>query len=68
MPSDTQMDPRVQPKPIEQIAAQLGIDRTDLLPYGREIAKIHLNALYRPRKKQGRLILVSATTPTAAGE
>ena len=68
MSSDTQIDPSVQPKPIEQIAAQLGIDRTDLLPYGGEIAKIHINALHRPRKKQGRLILVSATTPTAAGE
>lgn len=68
MSSDPKTVQRVQPKPIEQVADQLGIHQADLLPYGREMAKIHLNALRRPNKKQGRLILVSATTPTAAGE
>ncbi|MFV1998488.1 MAG: formate--tetrahydrofolate ligase [Acidiferrobacterales bacterium] len=57
-------------RPIKDIAAKLGVDNEDLLPYGDEIAKVHLNALTRPRKRSGkpRLILVSATTPTAAGE
>ncbi len=68
MPSDTEIAQRVQPKPIGQIADQLGIDKGDLLPYGREMAKVHVNALQRPSNKQGRLILISATTPTAAGE
>ena len=57
-------------RPIRDIAAKLGVDDEDLMPYGGEIAKVHLNALTRPRKRQvnARLILVSATTPTAAGE
>lgn len=68
MPSDIEIARLTQPKPIGQIADQLGIDKADLLPYGREMAKIHIKALQRPSKKQGRLILLSATTPTAAGE
>jgi formate--tetrahydrofolate ligase len=57
-------------RPIREIAAKLGIEETDLMPYGGEIAKVNLKALTRPRKREGkaRLILVSATTPTSAGE
>jgi len=57
-------------RPIKDIAAKLGVDDADLLPYGDELAKVNLNALERPRKRPGkpRLVLVSATTPTAAGE
>ena len=57
-------------RPITDIASKLGVDKEDLLPYGDEVAKVHLNALTRPRIRPGkaRLILVSATTPTAAGE
>ena len=65
---DTEIAQQVQPKPIAEIADQLGIDKLDLLPYGREMAKVHINALQRPSSKKGRLILISATTPTAAGE
>lgn len=68
MPSDAEIAHQAQPKPIGQIADQLGINNDDLLPYGREIAKIHSRSLQRPSKRQGRLILISATTPTAAGE
>jgi len=57
-------------RPITDIATKLGVDKEDLLPYGDEVAKVSLNALTRPRKRpnEPRLILVSATTPTAAGE
>jgi formate--tetrahydrofolate ligase len=57
-------------RPIRDIATRLGVDDEDLMPYGDEIAKVNLNALNRPRKRPGkpRLVLVSATTPTAAGE
>ncbi len=68
MLSDTEIAQQVQPKPITQIADQLGIDKLDLLPYGREMAKVHINALQRPSGRKGCLILISATTPTAAGE
>ncbi|MFK5925227.1 MAG: formate--tetrahydrofolate ligase [Desulfuromusa sp.] len=68
MLSDTEIAQHVQPKPIGQIADQLGIDKSDLLPYGREMAKVHINALQRPSSKKGHLVLISATTPTASGE
>ena len=68
MTSDSEIAQQVQAQPIGQIADQLGINKIDLLPYGREMAKVHLNALQRSNSKEGRLILVSATTPTAAGE
>ena len=56
--------------PIGAVAERLGIDRRDLIPYGDEIAKVRIDALARPRKRAGagRLVLVSATTPTRAGE
>jgi len=68
LPSDVEITQQVQLRPIGRIADRLGIDRAHLLPYGREVAKIHIDALRRPGDKQGRLVLVSATTPTTAGE
>jgi len=68
MLSDNEIAHQAQPQPIGQIADRLGIDKADLLPFGREIAKIHTNALQKPCNRQGRLVLISATTPTAAGE
>ncbi len=56
--------------PISKIAAKMGINEEDMIPYGNEITKVHLNALNQPRQSQNpnKLILVSATTPTKAGE
>jgi formate--tetrahydrofolate ligase len=70
MQSDSAIAAEVQARPITEIAEMLGVEPQDLLPYGDEVAKIHIDALDRPRKRSGkpRLILVSATTPTAAGE
>ena len=53
--------------PITDIAAKLDLDPGHLLPYGHDKAKIDLAALEAGRKP-GRLVLVSAITPTAAGE
>ncbi|ORJ61612.1 formate--tetrahydrofolate ligase [Geothermobacter hydrogeniphilus] len=53
---------------IGTIAEQLGVPPDCLLPYGRQVAKIHLDALKRPSSGVGKLVLVSATTPTPAGE
>ena len=57
-------------KPIAEIAKLLGVQEQDILFFGRDIAKIHLNALKKSRSnpKPNKLILISATTPTAAGE
>lgn len=51
----------------EQMAAKLGLDEQWIVPYGRDKAKVSLQVL-RERKRKGKLILVSALTPTPAGE
>ncbi len=52
-------------KPISEVARDLGIDTAHFEPYGHDKAKIALAAMREPR---GRLVLVSAITPTPAGE
>src|SRR5437773_2296303 len=54
-------------RPIADVAKDLGVDPTHLEPYGLYKAKVALKAL-NGRPSQGRLILVSAITPTPAGE
>jgi formate--tetrahydrofolate ligase len=70
MLSDTAIAAQAKLRPISEAAEELGVDQRDLIPYGDEIAKISLKALDRPRTRTdpARMILVSATTPTAAGE
>ncbi|MEJ6772730.1 MAG: formate--tetrahydrofolate ligase, partial [Porticoccaceae bacterium] len=56
-------------KPIGEIASKLGIPDSALIPYGRDKAKIdpaHITSL--KDKPDGKLILVTAITPTPAGE
>lgn len=53
--------------PIFELTESIGIDENFVEPYGRDKAKISLDALKNPPKK-GKLILVSAITPTPAGE
>jgi len=53
-------------RPIEEIAKQLGIDPDDLELYGKYKAKLPLT--YIDRSKFGKLVLVSAISPTPAGE
>ncbi len=54
-------------KPITEIAEKAGVDSKYLEPYGWYKAKIDLSYL-RDCEKQGKLILVTAITPTPAGE
>ncbi len=55
---------------IQEVAAKLNLSDEDLIPYGRYKAKLPQSVLARPRSRPGepRLILVSAITPTPAGE
>ena len=55
---------------IASLAGSLGIPADHLLPYGRDKAKVSLDLLQQPRHsaEPARLILVSAMTPTPAGE
>ncbi len=70
MQPDHEIAKNFSPRLITEIADNLQISPEDLMPYGGEIAKVHLNALSRERtrSKPNKLILVSATTPTSAGE
>ncbi|MEW4567456.1 formate--tetrahydrofolate ligase [Tautonia sp. JC769] len=60
----------VQRRAITEVARDLGIGDSALEPYGRDKAKVRLDALTdaRQRRSDGKLILVSAITPTPAGE
>ena len=55
-------------RPILDVARDLDLHEQDLFQYGRHIAKVELSALERERRGKGRVVLVSAITPTAAGE
>jgi formate--tetrahydrofolate ligase len=56
-------------KPIREIAASIGLGEDDLEYYGRYKAKVRLEAINRcERRADASLILVSAMTPTPAGE
>ena len=54
-------------KPIIEIAELLGLSESDLIPYGSDKAKLRLDIL-KNNPPRGKLILVSAITPTPAGE
>jgi len=54
---------------INAIGAKLNIRKEDLVPFGHDKAKISWNAIDNVQKnKDGKLILVTAVTPTPAGE
>jgi formate--tetrahydrofolate ligase len=57
------------PRPIEYVAADLGLLPDEVEPYGRHAAKVAPAALARlSRAPPGRLVLVTSITPTPAGE
>src|SRR5689334_22678894 len=60
------LSPRL--RPIAEVARELGIADEHLEPYGRDKAKVRLDALGQVDRPPGKLILVSAITPTPAGE
>jgi formate--tetrahydrofolate ligase len=72
MATDVEIAQAAKPRPITEIANRIGLDPDDLHVYGVDVAKVDLDAFERPRpterKSSGRLILVSAITPTRAGE
>ena len=72
MPTDLDIAHSVTPRPIADVAADLSLTPDDLEPYGRDKAKISQPALERllsePDAPRGKLIVVTAITPTPAGE
>ena len=67
MPTDLQIAQAAVMQPITQIARQAGIREDSLSCYGRYIAKVD-PAAYQDQPARARLILVTAITPTPAGE
>ena len=67
MKSDIEIAQEAKMKPIAEIAASLGIADEDVIPYGRYKAKINHRLIHKA-SKQGKMILVTAISPTPAGE
>ena len=65
--TDLQIAQMCEKKPIMQIAEKAGIDEKYVEPYGKYKAKINVKAA-EGRQSDGKLILVTAITPTPAGE
>ena len=69
IPSDIEIAQSVQPCPVTEIAAGLGLSEDDLELYGRYKAKVNRQVMPRlADKPDGKLVLVTAITPTPAGE
>lgn len=64
--TDIEIAQKAKPLPIEKIAEVAGIDENDIERYGKYKAKINFNDI--SADKRGKLILVTAMTPTPAGE
>ena len=59
--------PFIDMESILEIARKLGLTESDLIPYGTDKAKVRLEILEK-FPARGKLVLVSAITPTPAGE
>jgi formate--tetrahydrofolate ligase len=68
VPSDIAIAQAAKLRPIQDVAAELGLGPDDILPYGRYKAKISAEVMARARTPKGRLVLVTGTNPTPAGE
>ncbi|MEI6843706.1 MAG: formate--tetrahydrofolate ligase [Actinomycetes bacterium] len=67
--SDIEIAQATTMKPIGEISAMLGIDSENLEPYGHYKAKVSLKYLDSlPKRANSKLILVTAISPTPAGE
>src|SRR3984893_4970117 len=71
MPTSTPSRPDAdrKPRPIAQIARDLGLGDDEWIPYGHDKAKVRVGALAaRAGRPDGKLVVVSSITPTPAGD
>ena len=69
VPSDIEIAQSVEPLPVQEIAAELGLEDEELIPYGHHKAKISLSVRDRLKNvPNGKYIDVTAITPTPLGE
>ena len=65
--SDIEIAQEAEVWPIDKVAATLGITDDELIPYGRQMAKVDVTKL-GDRPRRAKLVLVTAINPTPAGE
>lgn len=69
LPTDIEIAQAAKPKPLAEVAAKIGIPAHALIPYGRTKAKLDTTQLSGAKRAQeAALILVTAMSPTPAGE
>jgi formate--tetrahydrofolate ligase len=69
VPSDIEIARAARLRPIDEVALKLGVPSEGLHPYGRHIAKLDMDVVAGPgRGSDGKLVLVTAISPTPAGE
>ena len=68
MKSDIEIAQSVMPLPVVKIAQKLNVSDDDLQQYGKFKAKLPLSLIDEDKVKRCKLILVSAISPTPAGE
>ena len=69
MLSDIEIAQQVKMQPVTEIAEKLGIDQDDLELYGKYKAKLSYDLIRKVEdRKPGKLVLVTAITPTPAGD
>ena len=66
IPSDIEIAQRATMRRITDVAWDLGLHEDEIDPFGKFKAKIHLDIAQRPIR--GRLVVVTSTNPTPAGE
>ena len=66
--SDIEIAQETKMQPIEDVAKKVGLEPADIELYGKYKAKINLDVLTKNSAHQGKLILVTAMSPTPAGE
>lgn len=69
VPSDIEISRAQTPKPVDQLAEEIGLLPEELEAYGRNKAKVQLSLLDRLHKQpDGKYVLVAGITPTPLGE
>ena len=68
MKSDIEIAQSARLQPIKEVAARIGLSETVLELYGGHKAKVSLDVLKKRETEEGKLVLVTAITPTPAGE
>jgi formyltetrahydrofolate synthetase len=69
VPSDIEIARAAKLLPISEVAARIGLEGDDLIPFGKTKAKVHLDTLKRiSSNPRGKYIDVTAITPTPLGE